>query len=379
MEARPLHKTEPLSSIGNIVLLIVLVFANATTQASRFNINFMYYPYLADKLNLSNWQYGCLSGIGFTLVSSFCMIPWGSAADHPSIGVRYVLTFGLLIQALFGILQCLSWNFWSLLAFRSGIAAGQAAIMSPCYAVIGETFKGDSGVANGIFSSGFYLGYGFLASLAGVLVAAWGSEWTFASYALLCGVASIACFFAVPTENRAKAPDQEKSFDFNVLTAWFLPVDPLLLLCAVTLRYFSSVIIASFLPVYFQQYVAADSTEVAQISLTYGTVATVAGGASTILGGLFADSLARAGLINAAGWVCCASSLAASAIVLALLCWPLPPLGAHVLLGLLFLATEMWIAPQAIILQVFTQSSFTAICAAWPQQRCACSRILELL
>jgi MFS family permease len=349
------------SAHERVVLLIVLVFANAASQGSRYNINFMYYPYLSDELNISFWQYGCLSGIGFTLVSSLCMIPWGRAADLPSFGIRYVLTCGLMLQALFGFLQCLSWNFWSLLVLRSGIAAGQAAIMSPCYAIIGETFKGDSGVANGIFSSGFYVGYGILASLAGVLVALWGLQWTFASFALLCSVAAVACYFAVPSDNGEQGSEQESTFDFRILTSWFLPIEPLLLLCAVALRYFSSVVISSFLPMYFQQYIAADSSEVAEISISYGTVATVAGGASTILGGLLTDSLTRAGLGNAAGWVCCTSSLAASAAVLALLSWPLPPLGVHILLGLLFLATEMWIAPQAIILQVTCSSDDASI------------------
>ena len=224
--------------------------------------------------------------------------------------------------------------------------------MSPSYALIGETFKADAGVANGIFSSGFYVGYGILASFAGFLVATVGLQWTFVSYSVLCGLASILCYFLVPSENKAKGVDEEKLFESSVITSWLMPVEPLLLMCAVTLRYFSSVVISSFLPVYFQQFIAATPDEATKISVIYGTIATVAGAMSTILGGLLTDNLSRAGLGNAAGWVCGASSLAAAVIIVALLFLQLPAYGVHALLALLFLATEMWIAPQAIILQV---------------------------
>ena len=241
----------------NVGVLFALTFANAMSWASRYSLH---YNFVHMQIPMSSTEYGFISGFGYTIIYVLCLIPWGRAADTPWIGNRNVVIAGLLMQMIFTALQGLSWDFWSLIIFRFGIAAGQAATISPCVAIIGKTFfEEELSTANAIFTTGYFGGAGFVSSLSEPLSYWYGGQTTCVIYGLLCGFAAMIFFLAVPEDAStipAASPADSPAPDTTVavLRLWVTRAPMLLVLLAGCCKMVSEFVYLSMFPPYVLTY-----------------------------------------------------------------------------------------------------------------------------
>jgi len=145
-------------------------------------------------------QFQVLVGPAFIVVFTISGVVAGFLADRvsrPALLAASVLLFSISL-----ILTGVSSQYWQLVLLRMLTAAGEAALRPAGGSLIAELFPPDQrGIANGIFSWGVYLGYGF-SFLFGVYVTrldvlGWG--WR-ASYILagLPGIALAAAMLLLP-------------------------------------------------------------------------------------------------------------------------------------------------------------------------------------
>lgn len=129
-------------------------------------------------LELSRSQFALIAGLAFSGVYAFAALAAGVLADR--LGRVKVLSAGLGIWSLFTALAGLAQGFWTMLAARPFVAAGEATLVPTASNIIlarvGERFKAG---ALGLFFAGIPLGIGGGFLIAGSLGPVLGWRWTF--------------------------------------------------------------------------------------------------------------------------------------------------------------------------------------------------------
>jgi len=106
------------------------------------------------------WQYQVLAGPGFIVVFTVSGVIMGYCADR--ISRPRILSVSMFVLSVCMMLSGLASTYSHLLLLRMGVAAGEAAIRPAGGSLIAEIFPPQHrAIANGIFSWGVYLGYGF--------------------------------------------------------------------------------------------------------------------------------------------------------------------------------------------------------------------------
>jgi len=106
------------------------------------------------------WQYQVLAGPAFIIVFTISGVIMGGLADR--VCRPKLLSGAVFVMSLSLMLMGFSTQYWQLVLLRMGVAAGEAAIRPAGGSLIAEMFPSKQrGIANGIFSWGVYLGYGF--------------------------------------------------------------------------------------------------------------------------------------------------------------------------------------------------------------------------
>jgi predicted MFS family arabinose efflux permease len=124
-------------------------------------------PEIMADLDLSRAQFGLVVGLAFSLVYAVAALGAGLLADR--VGRVRVLTGGVAAWSLFTALTGLVTSFWSLLALRPFVAAGEATLVPTASTLLlRQTPEARRATAVGIFFMGIPLGVG-----ASYLVAAY--------------------------------------------------------------------------------------------------------------------------------------------------------------------------------------------------------------
>ena len=113
--------------IWRVVISLLLLFLNYfLAQYDKFVLSY-FQKDLVSSLNLSESQYGVLSGYATGIVYALLSLPMAFIADYTRARV-WVLSVAALWWSLCVIFQGLSHNFWQILLARIGMGIGQAPV-----------------------------------------------------------------------------------------------------------------------------------------------------------------------------------------------------------------------------------------------------------
>jgi MFS family permease len=167
------------------VVLTLLLLAYILNYLDRQILGILAGP-IIKTLNLTDTQFGVLSGPPFAILYSVLGIPFAFLADRTSRSrvVAAALAFWSAFTALCGTAS----TFWHLFLFRMGVGIGEAGGVAPSYALISDYFPPEKRArALAIFSLGVPIGLS-LGMLIGAYIAA-AINWRVAFYTMgLIGV-----------------------------------------------------------------------------------------------------------------------------------------------------------------------------------------------
>lgn len=169
---------------ANIVLFLLLL-AYIFNFLDRTILSILATPIKAD-LNLSDTQFGAISGLAFALLYSFLGIPLAMLADRTRRG--WVVAGSLAVWSGFTALCGTATSYGQLFFYRLGVGVGEAGGVAPSYALIADYFEPRRRArALAIFSLGVPLGLA-AGTLIGAYLAAW-IDWRAAF--LVMGIAGV--------------------------------------------------------------------------------------------------------------------------------------------------------------------------------------------
>lgn len=164
-------------------LILFLTLLHIINQIDR-QLVAAFAPDIMRDLELSRSQFALVAGLAFSGVYAVAALVAGVMADR--YGRARILAGGLGIWSLFTALAGLAHGFWTMLAARPFVAAGEATLVPTATNMIlartGERYKAG---ALGLFFAGIPLGIGggfLIAAGAGPLI---GWRWTFVGMGLI--------------------------------------------------------------------------------------------------------------------------------------------------------------------------------------------------
>lgn len=161
-------------------VLTLLLFAYILNYLDRQILGILAGP-IIKTLDLTDTQFGILSGPPFAILYSVLGIPFAFLADRTSRSrvVAAALAFWSAFTALCGTAS----SFWHLFLFRMGVGIGEAGGVAPSYALISDYFPPEKRArALAIFSLGVPIGLS-LGMLIGAYIAA-AINWRVAFYTM---------------------------------------------------------------------------------------------------------------------------------------------------------------------------------------------------
>ena len=151
---------------GASVVLGLLLAAYIFNFLDRQLLGILAQPIIAD-LDLSDTQFGILSGPPFAILYALLGVPFGFLADRTSRSG--VIAAALATWSAFTALCGLAASFWQLFVFRMGVGIGEAGGVAPSYALIADYYPPERRArALAIFSLGVPIGLA-----AGTLIGAY--------------------------------------------------------------------------------------------------------------------------------------------------------------------------------------------------------------
>eukprot|EP01031_Cornospumella_fuschlensis_P033150 gene33150-40108_t len=156
------------------------------------------------ELAFSQSDYATLASLGFTLVFASLSLVAGAVADK--VSRRQIVSMSCASWSVFTMLQGFASHYSDLVPLRGLLGASQAFYNPAAYTLLADIFPKDKiATANGVFSSGIYLG-GALASLSILVSASLGwRDAMFATGAVGIVVAALTYLFLIdPKENTLK-------------------------------------------------------------------------------------------------------------------------------------------------------------------------------
>jgi predicted MFS family arabinose efflux permease len=155
---------------GPRVLLSLLLLCYIFNFLDRTIVNILAES-IIDDLELTDAQFGAITGLAFAILYSVCGVPLAMLADRTSRS--RVIAGSLAVWSGFTALCGLATNFWQMFIFRLGVGVGEAGGVAPSYALIADYFPpARRARALAIFSLGIPLGLTF-GTLIGAYLAAW--------------------------------------------------------------------------------------------------------------------------------------------------------------------------------------------------------------
>ena len=129
--------SRPSVAVWRVVLSLALLFLNYfLAQYDKFILSYFQNDVI-QSLNLSESEYGILSGYATGIVYALLALPTAYIADYTGARV-WVLTITALWWSLCAIFQGLSKNFWQILLARIGMGIGQAPVEALSVSLISD-------------------------------------------------------------------------------------------------------------------------------------------------------------------------------------------------------------------------------------------------
>lgn len=251
-------------------------------------------------LNVSDTQLGLLTGLAFSIFYAVLGIPVARLADR--YNRRNIIAISLAAWSLMTGLCGLAQNFVQLLLARIGVGIGEAGSSPPSHSMIADLYPPEKRAgAMGIYSLGVVFGAGFGTLIGGFLAAAYG--WRIAIIAVgIPGIllAIIVRMFVIEPRRGMSEPVYAKAGATPVTAPDTTTLDGFKalwrnaaarhLVMAVTVTSLIGYAITAWSPSFFMRSYGFDLREIA---LIIAVLATVAGGASGVVGGRIADVVGR--------------------------------------------------------------------------------------
>ncbi|BFM15648.1 MFS transporter [Maricurvus nonylphenolicus] len=301
-------------------VLGVLTFVYVLSFVDRQILNILG-EYIIQDLQLSDGQFGALSGIAFAAIYVIAGIPVARLAD---IGVRRnVVAISLAVWSVMTALCGAAQNFWQLFLARAGVGIGESGGSPPSHSMISDIFPANQrATALSIYSLGVYGGVliGYLAG--GYLGAMFSWRVAFVVVGLPGVLIAIFLRLAVKEPPRGFSENQQKPhkdtsvppFKKVLALLWSRSsFKHLALGCA--LHAFVTYGLGNFMPVFLGR---VHQMPIEQIGLWLGLCSGLGGLAGTFAGGYLSDKLAnRSGDLRWHLWVPLYSTVAAMPFYLA--------------------------------------------------------------
>ena len=168
------------------VVLALLLLAYIFNFLDRTIVNILSESIIAD-LQLTDTQFGALTGLAFAILYSVLAVPLAMLADRTSRS--RVIAGALAVWSGFTALCGTATSFGQLFFYRLGVGVGEAGGVAPSYALIADYFPPQRRArALAIFSLGIPLGLA-----AGTLIGAYLAHWiNWRAAFLAMGIAGIA-------------------------------------------------------------------------------------------------------------------------------------------------------------------------------------------
>lgn len=258
-------------------------------------------------LSLSDTQLGLLSGLVFAIFYATLGVPIARVADRANR--RNIIAASLAIWSVMTALCGLAQNFLQLLLLRIGVGVGEAGAGPPSQSIIADLYPPEKRAsAMAIYSLGVLLGGGVGIMIGGNVAHAYG--WRAAM--MIVGIPGVALSLIVwkfVVEPRRGLSDAAPASDEQGLVApgmWqsFLTIlrEPaaIYLVGGLTLTSLVGYALIGWGPSYMQRSLGLSALQVANY---VAIPASLAGGASAMIGGTIADYVGRRQGLHAQAWV----------------------------------------------------------------------------
>lgn len=352
-----------------LAILVLIFIANQACRALPFYL-VDFGPNAAPEyamnvaVGFSSAEYGFYATLGFTIPFTIASLVAGALADS-SDRVRLVGIAGFFWSAL-TVGMAVASSYGSLLVERGLMAVSQAVTNPAALSLIADLFPESRATANAIFGLGIYIGGG-AASLGAALDEGVGWRGTCVAFGVASLAISLLAFAGVAdprtaSEGGAKSaeaasPARSEPQDAAAALSAFVsntaaavsPAPARWLLLASLLRFCAGFAILVWLPPVVRARFPGD---VESFALYNSLIKAVAGGASSLSGGVAADALRARGLGDRAGaFFSAASSLLAAPLWFMVLSPDLSFEGCMGFLLLEYLVAESWLGPAVAALQ----------------------------
>lgn len=248
--------------------------------------------YIIEDLNLSDAQFGMLSGIAFAAIYVTFGIPLARWADTGSR--RNVITISLTVWSSMTALCGFAQNFWQMFLFRAGVGIGEAGGSPASHSMVSDIFPPkERSTALSIYSLGTYGGLmvGYLAGAYLVTLFDWRMAFIVVG---LPGIALAIIFRLTVKEpprgmSEAKIDTDKPSFMSVLKLLWSRPsFKHIALACG--LHAFVNYGLGNFMPLYLGRVHGMPITE---IGTWLGLVVGIGGLIGIFSGGFLSDKLAN--------------------------------------------------------------------------------------
>lgn len=244
--------------------------------------------YIIEDLQLSDAQFGALSGFAFAAIYVTVGIPLGRWAD---LGVRRnVVTVSLAVWSAMTAVCGLTQNFWQLFFARAGVGVGEAGCSPPSHSIISDIFpKRFRSTAISIYSTGAFIGI-LVAYIAGARLAE-AFNWRVAFFVVgVPGVLlALIVRLVVREPQRTTTVAQGPSFNAVFKTLWCKPCFRHIVIAA-SLHSFVGYGLSGFLPLFFSR---VHQMPQQVIGDNLGLVVGFGGVIGVLLGGYVSDRLSN--------------------------------------------------------------------------------------
>ncbi len=293
--------------------MIVLAIANAVSFIDRLILSLLV-PSLKADLDLSDTQVSLLQGLAFAVFYSVMGLPLARIAD--SFNRKYLILAGVTLWSAMTAVCGAARSFGQLFIARMGVGVGEASLSPSAYSMLSDSFPPQRlALPIGVFSAGVTAGMG-LAFIAGAAAIQWVATLgevtlplfgTMSGWRLVFVIVGSLGFLVIALLSFAREPIRRDSIGSNkartsvpLAEVWqhFRANQKLYLLvfAGYGLTSVSAFGIVSWTPTFYQR---SFGLSMSQAGYLLGVIALTGGVSGAILGGLWADRLAKRGDRNA--------------------------------------------------------------------------------
>lgn len=153
-------------------VLLLLFLANTMNSIDRSMVNVLVEP-IRKEFGFTDTEVGAISGLGFALFYGALGLPIARLADQRSR--KRLLAAGVAFWSLMTVLTGRATGFWTMLAARFGVGAGEATCYPASLSLIGDYFEpAKRPRAIALFQMGIYAGFILGAVLSSLITAHYG-------------------------------------------------------------------------------------------------------------------------------------------------------------------------------------------------------------